>query len=69
MYSAILLAGGLGSRIKNDVPKQFILLAGKPIIMHTLERLEKIDSISEVIVVCHNDYIQLMKEYIDKIYE
>ena len=45
MYSAIVLAGGSGTRMKNNIPKQYMLLAGKPIIMHTLERLDMIDSI------------------------
>lgn len=35
---AILVAGGSGSRMKADVPKQFMLLNGKPILQHTLER-------------------------------
>ncbi|GAB3568277.1 2-C-methyl-D-erythritol 4-phosphate cytidylyltransferase [Spirosoma luteolum] len=35
---AIIVAGGSGSRMKADIPKQFLLLAGKPILQHTLER-------------------------------
>ncbi|OIN60093.1 2-C-methyl-D-erythritol 4-phosphate cytidylyltransferase [Arsenicibacter rosenii] len=34
----IIVAGGSGSRMKSDVPKQFLLLNGKPILQHTIER-------------------------------
>lgn len=56
MVSAILLAGGSGSRMQQSVPKQFLPLAGRPMILHTLERFEKIEEINEVIVVCHAQY-------------
>jgi 2-C-methyl-D-erythritol 4-phosphate cytidylyltransferase len=36
-YYAIIVAGGTGSRMKEKIPKQFMLLKGKPILMHTLE--------------------------------
>ena len=35
---AIIVAGGSGSRMKSDIPKQFLLLNGKPILQHTIER-------------------------------
>jgi 2-C-methyl-D-erythritol 4-phosphate cytidylyltransferase len=36
-YYAIIVAGGTGSRMQQTIPKQFMLLMGKPILMHTLE--------------------------------
>lgn len=64
MYSAIILAGGAGSRMHRSVPKQFLALAGKPMILHTLERLERIDEINEIIVACHPQYKQLLEMHI-----
>lgn len=61
MYSLILLAGGTGSRMNNPVPKQYMLLAGKPVIMHTLERIEMIEEIDEIIIVCCEKYIESNK--------
>ena len=61
MFSAIVLAGGAGLRMMQEVPKQFLALGGKPLIMHTLDRLDKIPLVREVIVVCHpqyKDYVQ-----------
>jgi 2-C-methyl-D-erythritol 4-phosphate cytidylyltransferase len=62
--SLILLAGGNGTRMHQPVPKQYLLLAGKPVIMHTLERIDLIDQISEVIIVCNEKYHSLLNGYI-----
>jgi 2-C-methyl-D-erythritol 4-phosphate cytidylyltransferase len=51
MHTAIIAAGGSGSRMASDRPKQFLQLAGSPIIFHTLKPFEECDSIHEVIVV------------------
>ena len=51
MNSAIIAAAGCGSRMASDRPKQFLLLAGIPIIFHTLRAFEQSDSIHEIIVV------------------
>jgi 2-C-methyl-D-erythritol 4-phosphate cytidylyltransferase len=51
MNSAIIAAAGYGSRMASDRPKQFLLLAGIPIIFHTLKAFEQCDSIHEIIVV------------------
>lgn len=64
MYSVVILAGGTGSRMHQNVPKQFLALAGKPMILHTLERLERIDEVDEVIVSCHPHYKDLLEMHI-----
>jgi len=51
MNTAIIAAAGTGSRMASDRPKQFLQLAGTPIIFHTLKPFELCDSIQEVIVV------------------
>ena len=61
MYSLILLAGGTGSRMNNPVPKQYMLLAGKPVIMHTLERIDTIKEIDEIIIVCCDKFVEQNK--------
>jgi 2-C-methyl-D-erythritol 4-phosphate cytidylyltransferase len=40
---ALIVAGGSGSRMQSDVPKQFLLLDGKPVLMHTVEQFEMCD--------------------------
>ena len=51
MNIAIIAAAGAGTRMASDRPKQFLLLAGMPIIFHALKPFEQCDSIHEVIVV------------------
>ncbi|HKV35731.1 MAG TPA: 2-C-methyl-D-erythritol 4-phosphate cytidylyltransferase [Pyrinomonadaceae bacterium] len=51
MNIAIIAAAGTGARMASDLPKQFLQLAGTPIIFHTLKPFELCDNIQEVIVV------------------
>ena len=51
MNIAIIAAAGAGTRMASDRPKQFLLLAGTPVIIHTLKVFEQCESIQEVIVV------------------
>jgi 2-C-methyl-D-erythritol 4-phosphate cytidylyltransferase len=46
---AVIVAGGSGSRMKSDIPKQFLELNGKPIIIHTIEKFLKVSC--KIIVV------------------
>ena len=53
----ILLAGGVGKRMQTDVPKQFIVVEGKPIIVHTAERFQRNPQIESIVVVCVSEWI------------
>lgn len=63
----VLLAGGIGSRFGADIPKQFVKVDEKPIIIHTVETFEKNNNIDELIIVCVEEWIDyvedLVKEY------
>ncbi len=63
-YSCILLSGGKGTRFGKSTPKQYLMFAGKPMIVHSLENMEKIPEIQEIVVVCANDCISLIEGYI-----
>jgi 2-C-methyl-D-erythritol 4-phosphate cytidylyltransferase len=64
---AIIVAGGTGIRMKGEVPKQFMLLNGKPVILHSIEAFYTYDPSIQIILVVHTDYItsweQLAREY------
>lgn len=48
---AIIVAGGSGSRMKSELPKQFLLLKGKPILQHTIERFAQFSASLRIILV------------------
>lgn len=65
MNYAIILAAGVGQRMRNGgMPKQFLKLMGKPIIIYTLEKFEESKEIDQVIVVCHGGYVEHMQNII-----
>ena len=47
----LIVAGGKGLRMGGDLPKQFIPLEGKPILMHTLEAFHRWDNAAELLLV------------------
>lgn len=63
----IIVAGGSGSRMNSDLPKQFITVGGQPILMHTLSQFKKYDRDIALILVLPESQItywnQLCKEY------
>ena len=65
MNVALILAGGVGSRLGADIPKQFIEVLGKPVLAYTVEAFEKHPEIDAVLVVCvkpYMDYVWELKE-------
>ena len=61
---AIIVAGGKGSRMHNPVPKQFLLLNGMPILMHTIKRFCELPSKIKIIVVLPGQEIARWKELV-----
>ena len=57
MNIAVILAGGSGSRFGRDLPKQFLKVAGKKVIEHTIDVFEHNDLIDEIAVVTQSEYI------------
>lgn len=55
--TAIVVAGGTGTRMGGDIPKQFIEVFGKPIISYTLNALSKCTDIRDIIIVTLPEYI------------
>ena len=62
MISAVIFAGGVGSRMKSeDIPKQFIEVEGKPIIIHTLEKFENHPQVDKIVVSCLESWIPILE--------
>lgn len=64
--TAIILAGGSGTRMGSKNTKQFIDLAGVPVVARTIDVFQRCESISEIVIVAKKDEISLYKELIAK---
>ncbi len=65
MAIALIFAGGKGTRMStNGIPKQFLEIDNKPIIIHTIEVFERHPLITEIFVVCIENYISILKKEI-----
>jgi 2-C-methyl-D-erythritol 4-phosphate cytidylyltransferase len=53
---AIIVAGGSGTRMGSTIPKQFLLLNGKPILMHTIEAFHTTQAQPQILLVLHADF-------------
>ena len=62
----IIVAGGVGSRMKSDRPKQFLDLNGTPILVHTLRRFLQYDATLHLILVVHKDYATHLASMLEK---
>lgn len=66
MY-ALIVAGGSGKRMGAEMPKQFLELAGRPVLMHTIERFKSFNDSIEIITVLPENqlrhWIDLQKKY------
>lgn len=67
MIYAEILAGGIGTRMGNsDLPKQFMILGNKPIIIHTIEQFLLVTEIDKIIIGCHKDWLNYINDLINK---
>lgn len=63
---AIIFAGGSGARMGSGLPKQFLEVSGKPIIIHTLNLFEEHDEIDKIYIACKEEYISRLTRLIDR---
>ena len=67
MNFGLILAGGTGQRMRTSgLPKQFLQVYGKPIIIYTIEKFVSCDEIDSIVVVCNPLYLDYMSELISK---
>ena len=63
MNRALILAGGHGNRTAQDIPKQFMNVYEKPLIIYTLENFERHPEIDGILVVCLDGWHEVLKAY------
>jgi 2-C-methyl-D-erythritol 4-phosphate cytidylyltransferase len=63
MNIALIIAGGSGERMHQDIPKQFLNVNDKPVIVYTLEAFQKHPSIDAIVVVCLEGWQEILRAY------
>ncbi|WP_448903811.1 2-C-methyl-D-erythritol 4-phosphate cytidylyltransferase [Eubacterium sp.] len=66
MTYGVILAGGIGSRMGGDKPKQYLTVKGKPIIIYTIEKFLVVPEFEKVIVLCPKQWVEHTKNLIEK---
>lgn len=66
MITAIILAGGVGSRVGADKPKQFVEVLNKPILAYTIEIFERHTEIDAIEIVCHREWKVYLENIVSK---
>ena len=64
MIFGLILAGGIGSRMGSDMPKQYLEICDKPIIVYTVDRFLEYEDFEKVIVLCPDEWIDYTDEII-----
>lgn len=63
MNVAAILAGGSGQRMRLDIPKQFLTVNDKPVVIYTLEAFEKHPDIESILVICLDGWQESLRSY------
>lgn len=63
MNIALIVAGGVGARMGQDIPKQFINVYDKPVIVYTMETFQKHPDIDSIVVVCLEGWHDVLRAY------
>ena len=66
MVYAVILAGGVGSRMGGDKPKQYLTVKDKPIIVYTIEKFFAVPDFEKIIVLCPKQWVEHTKNLIEK---
>lgn len=69
MVTGAIVAGGTGSRMGKDIPKQFLDAAGKPIIIHTIGKFLACPDIDNIVVGVHPEWTDYLEDLCGKYFE
>ena len=66
MNIALIVFAGSGTRINSSIPKQFIKINEKELVVYTIEKFQKSNLIDEIVLVTHQDYLDLVNGFVKK---
>lgn len=67
--SAVIVAGGLGKRMGSSLPKQFLLLHGRPVLYYTIDAFLQADASMQIILVLPEEHLELGREIVDGFFD
>lgn len=66
MNTAIIVAAGISTRFGGDTPKQFVNLAGRPILSRSIEKFDLCDEIDSIVVVVAEEFVEQTRELVEE---
>ena len=63
MNIAMMIAGGKGARTNQDIPKQFLSIHDRPVIVYTLQAFQRHPEIDAILVVCIDGWQEILRAY------
>lgn len=67
MIYAAIVAGGTGSRMGTSLPKQFLEISGKPVLIHTISCFY--GKVDRICIACHKDYVEYTKKLVESFFD
>ncbi len=64
--SAVIVAGGSGTRVGGEIPKQHLLVNGREVVAHSMLAFEKSELVNEIIIVCRENEAGVYQNYKEK---
>jgi 2-C-methyl-D-erythritol 4-phosphate cytidylyltransferase / 2-C-methyl-D-erythritol 2,4-cyclodiphosphate synthase len=56
--AVVIAAGGIGTRMNAGIPKQFLAIAGRPVLLHTIDSLASLDNVAQIVIALPPEHIQ-----------
>ena len=64
--TAVMLAAGMGLRMGTDVRKQYLVLGGMPMFLHSIRTMQESECITDIIVMSHKDDVEIVRELLEE---
>lgn len=64
--TAVMLAAGMGLRMGTDVRKQYLMLGGMPLFLHSIRTMQESEYITDIIVMSHKDDVEIVRELLEE---
>ena len=64
--TAVMLAAGMGLRMGGDIRKQYLMLGGMPMFLHSIKTMQESPIITDVVVMVHKDDVEVVRGLLDE---